>query len=184
MSDTTITGAGLPIPSESYGTPDGVTLRGAGTAQSPFSSSGAVQAMGLEANLFAASVFAPGTPVYPLAYNASTGLTELAQAVASSVADAGVLGLWVPGGEFNGGFYLVTGGELVLTTAQWDAVVQGESGGLTPGQSYYLNSNGAQKPITTAVPTGGNDAYVGIGTAVSPTKMAVKINVPLNVTSP
>jgi hypothetical protein len=184
MSDSSITDAGIPTPAESFVATDGVTIRGSGTAQSPLSISGNPQAMGLDANIFAASSFAPGTPVYPLLYNSGTGLTELAQAVASSVADAGVIGLVMAGGEFNGGLWLATGGLVVLTTAQWDAVVQGESGGLTPGQSYFLNANGAQKPITTAVPTGAGDAYVGIGTAISPTKMSVKINTPLNVTSP
>ena len=184
MSDSTITDAGIPTPADSFVTTDGVTIRGSGTAQSPLSISGNPQVLGLDANIITASTFAPGTPVYPLAYSSGTGLTELAQAVASSVADAGVIGLVVPGGSYNGGFYLVSGGELSLTTAEWDAVVQGESGGLTVGQSYFLNANGSQKPITTAVPSSSNDAYVGIGTALSPTKMAVKINVPLNVTTP
>jgi hypothetical protein len=176
MSDSSITGGGIPLPAESYVTTDGITLRGSGVAESPLSISGNPQALGLDANIFAASVFAPGTPVYPLAYNSTTNLTELAQAVATTAADAGVIGLVMPGGNYNGGFYVATGGLVTLTTAEWDAVVQGESGGLTVGQTYYLNSNGSQKPITTVQPA--TDQYVGIGTAISLTKMVLHITTP------
>lgn len=184
MSDTTIGPGQIPVPSASYATPDGVTILGAGIAENPLTTDGSHGTLGLFNSLFTASVFVNGTPVYPLLYNAGTGLTELAQAVASTVATAGVLGLVVVDAAAPAGFYLVTNGLLTLTTAQWDAVVQGESGGLTVGDSYFLNANGAQKPITTTVPTGSGNAYVGIGIAISPTTMLVKINVPLNVTSP
>jgi hypothetical protein len=33
MSDSTITGAGIPLPAESYVTPDGLTIFGAGVAE-------------------------------------------------------------------------------------------------------------------------------------------------------
>jgi hypothetical protein len=183
MSDTSITPGQIPLPAESYATPDGLTITGAGVAENPLTTDGGADTMGNLEDIFTTSTFLPGTPVYPLLYNSGTGLTELAQAVASTVATAGVIGLAVPGFH-TGRTAVVSGGLLTLTTAEWDAVVQGESGGLVVGQSYYLNANGAQKPITTAAPSGSNNAYVGIGTAISPTTMAIKINAPLNVTTP
>ena len=178
MSDTTITESGLPIPAESYVTPDGLTIKGAGVDQSPITTDGGLDTLGRFADLFTASAFLSGTPVYPLLYDAGTGLTELATGLASTAASSGVIGLVVndAGLPYNGGLYLATGGVLELTTAQWDAVVQGESGGLVVGQTYYLNSNGGQKPITTTQPT--SDQYVGLGTAFSPTKMSLKITTP------
>ena len=176
MSDSNITGAGVALPAESYVTPDGITLFGGGVAENPLTADGALQTLGGFVPLFAATSLPPGTPVYPASYSASTGLTTLAQASAATAATAGVIGLAIP--PFSSGKPppVTTGGALTLTTAQWDAVVQGESGGLAVGQTYYLNSNGAQKPITTTQP--GSDQYVSIGTAISPTTMVLKISAP------
>jgi hypothetical protein len=178
MSDSTITGAGIPVPAESYCTPDGFTLFGAGISENPLTTDGGAQTIGYYTELFTASVFPPGTPVYALLYSSGTGLTELAQAAATTAATSGVIGLAIPG--FNNGkgvpTAVVIGGPLTLTTAEWDAVVQGESGGLTTGTSYYLNSNGSQKPITSVQPD--SDQWVNIGKAISPTTMIVSINGP------
>ena len=178
MSDTSIPPGSLPVPAESLVTPDNVTLFGAGISTVPLTADNGLKTLGYYTQLFTASVFAPGTPVYPLAYSAQTGLTELAQAAATTAATSGVIGLAIPG--FNNGRGIPTAvandGPLTLTTAQWDAVVQGESGGLTVGTSYYLNSNGSQKPITSVQPD--SDQWVNIGTAISPTTMVVNISGP------
>jgi hypothetical protein len=177
MSDSTITGAGIALPAASYVTADGVTIFGAGVAENPITTDGGLATIGYTNELFTASVFPPGTPVYALAYSPSTGLTELAQAVASTAATSGVIGLAIPG--FNNGRIptaVVTSGPLTLTTAEWDAVVQGESGGLTVGANYYLNSNPSQKPITSTQPD--SDQWVNLGTAISPTTLVVNINGP------
>ena len=172
MSDATITEGGIPVPAESYVTPDGVTIFGSGITENPLTTDSAQNTMGGYKELFTASTFLPGTPVYPLAYNSGTGLTELAQASAATAATAGVLGLVSPvAGPF--GVILIIAGLMTMTTAEWDAVVQGESGGLTPGDNYYLNSNGAQKPIVNVFPD--SDVGVNIGTAISPTTMKINI---------
>ncbi len=178
MSDSTITGASIPLPAESYVTPDGLTIFGAGVAENPITTDGGLATIGYSTELFTASVFPPGTPVYALLYSSSTGLTELAQAVASTAATSGVIGLAIPGFNNGKGVHtaVVTGGPLTQTTAEWDAVVQGESGGLTVGTSYYLNSNGSQKPITSVQPD--SDQWVNIGVAISPTTMVVRISGP------
>lgn len=62
-----------------------------------------------------------------------------------------------------------TDGNFVAPTNKWDAVT-GDSGGLTPGATYYLSPDTVGK-ITSAVPTTVGDYIVVIGTALSSTKM-------------
>lgn len=64
-----------------------------------------------------------------------------------------------------------TRGPVSLTTAQWDALVTGQSGGLTRGP-YYLSAAAAGK-LVVAQPAGGGDVVVLVGYAISPTQMVL-----------
>lgn len=62
---------------------------------------------------------------------------------------------------------IAVAGMLEATTTQWDAVT-GQSGGLTPGATYFL-SNTTAGALTTTAPTSGH--VVPVGTAVGTTKL-------------
>lgn len=111
-----------------------------------------------------------GTPVYVK----SAGTVDKAQA--NAVATTDVIGLVmdptiataVPGN-------IQTDGVLTATTAQWDAVVTGESGGLTPGSRYYL-SDATAGMLTTVAPTNTGSFFEPVGIALSPTQMQLDID--------
>ncbi len=66
---------------------------------------------------------------------------------------------------------------MVATTAQWDAVT-GQTGGLTPGDTYFLDEATAGKLKTGAVATG----YVQeVGTATSTTEMLIAPTQPIKL---
>ena len=69
---------------------------------------------------------------------------------------------------------------LIGTTAQWDAVVTGETGGLTFNSLYFLDSANVGK-ITTTVPTGAGTGVVNtlIGRAISTTELELNIQQPI-----
>ncbi|MEX0271213.1 hypothetical protein AB3R30_18915 [Leptolyngbyaceae cyanobacterium UHCC 1019] len=62
-------------------------------------------------------------------------------------------------------------GTLVGTTAQWDAIT-GQTGGLTPGATYFLSEATAGRLTTTAPTTGW---VLSIGTALSTTDFEIQI---------
>ncbi|NUS39400.1 MAG: hypothetical protein HOQ02_10310 [Lysobacter sp.] len=68
-------------------------------------------------------------------------------------------------------------GVLSATTTQWDAVT-GQTGGLTPGATYYL-SNTTAGAITSTPPTSG--FIVPIGVAMSTTRLRLNIDQPLQL---
>ena len=68
-------------------------------------------------------------------------------------------------------------GVLTATTTQWDDVT-GQNGGLTFGQTYYLDNVTFGK-ITTTAPSSGY--VVAVGVAVSTTKLALQIQRPIQL---
>jgi hypothetical protein len=120
----------------------------------------------------AGSPVVQGAPVYV------TGSGTVAPAQANGFSTSGVLGianaLIAPSGI--GG--VVVTGPLVLSTAQWDAVVTGESGGLTSGTLYFLDSAVTGKLTATAPSTPGQVVTL-IGRAISPTTLIITIGAPL-----
>jgi hypothetical protein len=70
-------------------------------------------------------------------------------------------------------------GPLTLTTAEWDVVVTGQTGGLTAGTAYYVSTATAGK-LTATKPT--TAFTVRVGVASSPTEMLVAIDGPFNST--
>lgn len=69
-------------------------------------------------------------------------------------------------------------GNLSATTAQWDAVCTGESGGLTAGTLYYLDPIAFGK-ITVTAPTSVGQVVQQVGTAISTTEMKIDIKMPI-----
>lgn len=68
-----------------------------------------------------------------------------------------------------------TEGRLIATTAEWDGRT-GETGGLTPGSTYYLGEWGA---LTAIPPTSGYLTRLGI--AISTTDFEIKISRPIRL---
>jgi hypothetical protein len=73
---------------------------------------------------------------------------------------------------------ILLSGILTATTAQWDAVVVGGSGGLVPGTIYFLDVTTAGK-LLAAAPTTGFIARVGL--AISTTIMNLMIPPPIKL---
>ncbi len=71
-------------------------------------------------------------------------------------------------------------GVLVGTTAQWDAVVTGEAGGLTFNALYFLDAANVGK-LTTTVPSGAGTGVVNtlVGRAISSTELEINIQAPI-----
>lgn len=111
-----------------------------------------------------------GTPIY------FTGTAnEVDNAKADALATARVAGLVSdvsiadasPGGA-------LTNGRLTATTTQWDAIT-GQTGGLTPGDKYYLDPATAGK-LTATPPSADGQVMAPIGQAVSSTVMSVDVD--------
>ena len=79
----------------------------------------------------------------------------------------------------NGGYVPVQyKGILEATHAQWDAVVTGESGGLTPGANYFVSTVNPGKLVTSITATSGQ--FVSpVGVALSSTQMLILIDQPI-----
>lgn len=113
-----------------------------------------------------------GQPVRPTGQNPNNVLYSDASAEGTSF----VLGLAASASEqlgYRGGHVDIQyAGPLTLTTAQWDRVT-GESGGLTPGELYYLSNTAGMLSQTPG------DNIVQVGRAVSATTMLIQIQYPL-----
>lgn len=72
---------------------------------------------------------------------------------------------------------IITGGILVATTAQWDAVA-GTTGGLAFGTLYFLDPANPGK-ITSTVPTTVGQCVTLVGIALSTTEMELSIEPPI-----
>lgn len=150
--------------------PDGtsITILG-GVISAPGSGGGGTVVL---ASNSSGSSIVQGAPVYV------SGAGAMAPARANGFSTAGVLGIAnaLVAPSATGG--VVVTGPLVLTTAEWDAVVTGESGGLTSGTLYFLDSAAAGKLTATAPSTPGQVVTL-IGRALSPTTLIIMIAPPL-----
>jgi len=120
----------------------------------------------------ASVAIAAGTPCY------LNGSGQAVPAIANSVPTAQVVGVAVLPAEAGAPVYLKTGGGVNLSTAQWDAIVTGESGGLTPGSVYYLSAATAGF-ITKTAPVGVGNVDLQVGIALSATALDVQIRAQL-----
>jgi hypothetical protein len=109
-----------------------------------------------------------GTPVFV----AGAGSVDKARANAAGTKD--VLGFITDISVATGQPGTVqSDGVLTASTAQWDAVT-GQSGGLTPNTTYFLDSAAAGK-LTPTAPTADGDFVCPLGLATSPTELEISI---------
>lgn len=173
MSDTTILPGGPQLPPSASG--DGSTI----TQQPPgypilSTDLGTNECVHLE-GVFANANLPAGTPVnIKFVGGTPPNFGQFQQAAADVVFKSGVFGLLTKAAIEGGPCTTRDRGTLTLTEAEWDAVVQGESGGLVTGVFYYLNTNEGQKPIVPNQPD--TDAQVLLGFAISPITMKININ--------
>jgi len=119
-----------------------------------------------------------GSPVYP----DSDGTVAMGQANASN--PSCIVGIACNAAADAAPVGFVTTGPLELTTVQWDAVIDGvATGGLTPGEVYYLSdaNAGGLIPSADAAASGlaNPDNLVVVGRAVTSTCMIVDVIDPL-----
>jgi len=190
MTDVAKVQGGAQVPNTSYTNTDGVTVQGAGTPSSPISSDAMTQTMSslsvgpasLEGSFKAAAAYPAGTPVY---FAVVSGVTKATKGLATSLAASAIAGLLIEPTTLGGEVNLAHGGLLTFEdTATWDAVVQGASGGLVPGQPYYLNDDGSEKPITTTPATTSGHAVCGIGIGITANTMQILLSMPFIGSSP
>lgn len=72
----------------------------------------------------------------------------------------------------------ILGGPATLTRAQWDAVVTGQSGGLTPRTVYYLSSTEPGKMVTDP-PSAGGTYIMRVGVAKDAMTLYVQPGIPI-----
>lgn len=125
-------------------------------------------------NAEASATLAPGAPVY------ASGANACRRAQANAFATAGVVALCAqqiaPGATGN----IATGGVLTLTTAQWDAVVTGQSGGLAPGVLYFLDAS-SPGALTNVAPVAAGACIAPLGRALSTTSLAIQVAQPIQL---
>jgi hypothetical protein len=116
-----------------------------------------------------------GAPVY----DSAAGSVKRAEA--NAAATASVTGLWVDAStSASTSGNCAVGGILTATTTQWDAVVTGESGGLT-FQSYYFLDPANVGKLTTTVPSTVGQLLVLVGQAMSATDMRLILAAPIQL---
>ena len=118
--------------------------------------------------------------VFGMAVYAS-GADAAKRAQANAKATAGVIALVYDATIAAGATgQIADNGVMVGTTAQWDAVVAGQSGGLTFNSLYFLDIANPGK-LTTAPPTtaGSGQCNALVGRAMSTTELALNIRDPI-----
>ena len=101
----------------------------------------------------------------------SDGNNTFKKAIANGAGTSDVTGLVLADISAAGSGNVNTGGEMVLTIAQWD-VITGQTGGLTPGAKYF-EDNATAGHMTSTPPSSGY--LLPVGKAISPTKFIVRI---------
>lgn len=102
---------------------------------------------------------------------------ELAQANAqSTVRVAGLAGATTTNGS---DLEVVADGVFTATTGEWDAVT-GETGGLTPGEDYFLDASAAGA-LTQTAPDSSGEFVLRVGHALSDTEMEIEIAQPIKL---
>ena len=104
-----------------------------------------------------------------------SGMSSLL-ANASSHALSTVVGLSVWSAAPTLPMVIATGTEIVLATATWDAIT-GQSGGLTPGATYYLAPVAGM--LTTTPPSSPGQSVCVVGRALSATEFLVFPQAPI-----
>lgn len=170
MSNTQIQPGGMPIPALASVATDQQTIFGSGTEFDPLTTNGGSGSSGrtFQAQLNTFGSDHVGQPVgVPSGGSQTIGITAVAKSTSTgTLANAQVIGLMTTLDGPNG-VTVQTDGIVTLTTAQWDAVA-GTSGGLTRGDTYYLDTSGQM----TSAPNGTSGQFnVMVGTGLNATQM-------------
>jgi hypothetical protein len=113
-----------------------------------------------------------GAPVY------ASAADTVKKAKADAKATSKLVGLGLDASIAAGGTgNIITGGIMVATTTQWDAVA-GTTGGLAFNTDYFLDPATAGK-ITSTPPTTVGQCLVRVGTAISTTELELKLEQPI-----
>lgn len=115
-----------------------------------------------------------GTPVYISAANA------FQPAKADAGATVEVFGLIRdPSVAPSANASVQTDGVLTASTSQWD-LITGQTGGLTPGATYFLSPATAGK-LTTTAPTASGHYVLRVGRAVNTQTLEISIQPPIKL---
>ena len=157
---------------------------GAANGLATFDPSGKVPAAQLPAlstnpsvSLTSAETSAATAPGSPVAF-AAAGSFRRAQA--NALANSASLGIATASIAAAASGAIATAGALTLTTAQWDAIVTGESGGLTPGALYFVDP-ATPGNLTATAPATAGQIVAPVGRAVSPTVLVIQIGQPVQL---
>jgi len=107
------------------------------------------------------------------------GENQANAALATAYSSAKVIGFATESISDSSDGTIQSNGTLTATTGQWDAVT-GDSGGLTPGTTYYL-SNTASGNITSTAPTGSGNYITKVGDALSSTTLLIIPTRPIQI---
>lgn len=114
-----------------------------------------------------------GMPVY------ASAADTVKRAQANSKATAKLVGVvYDPTIASGANGNIAQSGVIVGTTAQWDAVVTGQTGGLTFNSVYFLDPTNVGK-LTTTPPTTVGQCNTVVGVALSPTELELEITLPI-----
>jgi hypothetical protein len=118
-------------------------------------------------------LFTSLTNVCSVVYADGAGSVQKAQADAAGTVDALGLAVETVGAGLNGG--VITNGQIIATTGEWDAVT-GLTGGLTTGAIYFLSAATAGAMVEEgSAPSGAGQYVLRLGTALSTTEFEVRI---------
>ena len=176
MSNVSITGGTSAQPPGGPVLTDGETVLGNGQ----YGNAIRLPSGGLAANIvYATSTIAHATTIGNAVQvqTESDTLLGVKRASANSFTGAPVAGILIPNTFGQPGAAIQTSGIVTLTTAQWDAVVTGESGGLTANDVYYLSDVTAGL-LTTTPPTASGSYVTPIGRALSATQLQLELGLP------
>jgi len=113
-----------------------------------------------------------GAPVY------SSAAGHIDKANATAAATAKVIGIMTTTSTASGATgQVAVDGFVTLTTAQWDAVVTGASGGLIFNTFYYLDTTAGKLTTSPTTTVGQNNVFIGKG--ISATIMNLDIRNPI-----
>lgn len=117
--------------------------------------------------------FQPGTPVVADPDVDSTVLPAGPTASESSPLPVNPTGIAQEVGVAGNRVSIRFSGPVELATNQWDFIT-GQSGGLTPNATYFLNSS-TQGKLTSVEPVGSGAVVASVGVALSETVLLVQI---------
>lgn len=179
MTDVVLTSSGRPAESTEIITADQITIVGNGTTDLPLRAGAGSSSF--VAEFIADASFPPalGQAVCVVSGTPSVGLCRVLMSIGTLFPVAGiVIGLRdvvQDGSSITAEADVQSAAIVTLTTEDWDGVTGG-SGGLVPGDAYYLHPTTIGM-ITSTKPSGIGEVVAQLGVAITPTQLAVYLPV-------